>query len=250
MVETLSLINLQRSHYYNQKLGETGTFVVGIKKSIDAVRTEIQSETEFLHQPNQVYYADSIKKRLTRLQNRLVDIAVILVKKEKADFHLDSTHIQDRIRDLEALPFPLTNFTTRPQKPLARHQIQRITLDLLNIEYALTSYIMSFISIRDLEFPKYFPVVIPEQDKLAVGENFTAKIGVGHYYSPVKTEDIAIRINGKSIAVDADGIARYSFMPTITGEYTLNLEAEMTNTLTGEISSGESTYIYRVIDCK
>jgi hypothetical protein len=69
---------------------------------------------------------------------------------------------------------------------------------------------------------------------------------VGTYSTQINPDDIGIYVNGSKLQVGEGGKAEYSASTSSLGTKTLNLNVEVKNPLTGEVSEGEGTYSYEV----
>ena len=91
-----------------------------------------------------------------------------------------------------------------------------------------------------------FPMVYAKKNCLNSGEFFEAEIRIGTFYTNFEYDLPKIFVNGDSIRVDSFGRGHYKTKATKAGEIDLNIQYEMINPLTGQVSIGGSVYSYQV----
>ena len=91
-----------------------------------------------------------------------------------------------------------------------------------------------------------FSVVSRKKSYIIKGEKFQSEISIGTYSSQINPSDIRLTVNGKLLEVGANGKAIFNQNASSTGKKTLKLTCAVTNPLTGEVKTGESTFEYEV----
>lgn len=251
LVSTMQDVNQWMSHYYRSRFAQSsGNLVLQIGMLERVVRTEIHTEIDFLQRSPMRYQADSVNVHLADLQDSLRLKVSDFFTSQQADLGLNNEGAQQWIARMEQLLFPITPKGFATSKLLTPHELESTILNLLNLEYALTTQIVSCISIRDIQFSTFYPVVIPDQNQLIARDTFRARIGMGYYYRPTDVQDLSLTVNGKSAQIGEDGLAYHTFTPQKAGVYQMDLAAKIRNNLTGEFSEANSKFEYRVVDCK
>ena len=99
---------------------------------------------------------------------------------------------------------------------------------------------------KEIVFDKFFPVINAEKGYIIKGEKFNAEISMGAYSSDIKPENIVLTVDGTRVNMGEDGKAEYSRTASSTGTKTIKLSAQVTNPLTGEVSTETSEFKYEV----
>lgn len=88
------------------------------------------------------------------------------------------------------------------------------------------------------------PVFLPQNSVVTPGETFNASIYMSPILTPVNGE-MKVWVNGSRLAVE-DGVAHYQAMANSMGVKDNNVKIEWLNAQTGEITTFEKSYQYRV----
>lgn len=99
---------------------------------------------------------------------------------------------------------------------------------------------------KEIVFDKFFPVINAKKAYVIKGDKFEADVSLGAYSSDIKPENITLTVDGRTIPMGADGVAKYSATATSTGSKKLKLSARVKNPLTGEVSNEVSEFEYEV----
>lgn len=93
---------------------------------------------------------------------------------------------------------------------------------------------------------QFFPIINAQKSYVIKGEPFKAQVSLGSYSTQMNPENIKITVNGQRLKLGADGTADFSQVTRETGSKTLTLKSEVTNPLTGVVTTGSSTFDYEV----
>lgn len=205
---------------------------------------------------------EELKAKILETKDELVKIYSDLLNQHGEEFGLNEQEVQNRIQNIgENLPFGIDDETWKDSKdkkswadfkfrqmPLAAvlPLMSQMQSDGKSSEAALVNSMAELAGGRVVEFDAFFPVVQAEKAYVIKGETFNAKVSVGTYSTQINPDDIKISVNGSLLKVNEEGKAEYSTRATSTGKKTLNMEVEVTNPLTGEVTPGKGTFQYEV----
>ena len=205
---------------------------------------------------------EDLKKRILETRESMVTTYTKLLNEHGETFGLRETEIKNRIDNIgNNLPFGIDDETWKESKdkkswadfkfrqmPLAAvlPLMSQMQSDAKSSEAALLNNMAELAGGRVVEFDAFFPVVQAEKAYVIRGEPFKAEISVGTYSTQINPDDIGIYVNGSKLPVGEGGKAEYSASTSSLGTKTLNLNVEVKNPLTGEVSEGEGTYSYEV----
>lgn len=99
---------------------------------------------------------------------------------------------------------------------------------------------------KEIVFDKFFPVINAKKAYVIKGDKFEAEVSLGAYSSDIKPENITLTVDGRTIPMGDDGVAKYSATATSTGSKKIKLSARVKNPLTGEVSNEVSEFEYEV----
>lgn len=97
-----------------------------------------------------------------------------------------------------------------------------------------------------VEFDSFFPVVAADKSYVVGGESIKAKISVGTYSTSLDPANVKITAGGRNLTMNSDGFAELTIPASGTGQKTIPLAVEVTNPLTGEVTSGKGEFTYEV----
>jgi gliding motility-associated protein GldM len=204
---------------------------------------------------------EELKDQILKTKEELVTVYSNLLNEHGETFGLKAQEIQNRIQNIgNNLPFGIDDETWKGtdkkswsdfkfrQMPLAAvlPLMSQLQSDLKSSEAALLNNMAELAGGRVVEFDAFFPVVQAKRAYVIKGDPFEAEISVGTYSTQINPDDIKISVNGSRLTVNEAGKAEYRAGTTSTGKKTLNLEVEVTNPLTGEVTKGDGTYEYEV----
>ncbi|MCB0522135.1 MAG: hypothetical protein H6577_08945 [Lewinellaceae bacterium] len=206
---------------------------------------------------------EELKGEILKVKQNMVQTYTDLLQKNGEVFGLKKDEIESRVQNIaNNLPLKLDDETWQNPKvkkknwsdfkfrqmPLAAvlPLLSQMQADAKSSEASLVNSMAELAGGRVIEFDAFFPVVQAKKAYVINGEPFEAQISVGTYSSQINPSDIGIYVNGSKLPVKNDGIAEYKASTSTVGEKTLKLKAEVRNPLTGEVSSGESTFTYEV----
>ena len=197
---------------------------------------------------------DTREKMLAAYKNLLTEYG-------KKPFGLGEEEVKSKIQSMEAnltLKIDDESWTASDKKSWEEYKFKQMPLaavlpilskmqsDAKTAEAAIVNEMAGFAGGREIVFDKFFPVVNAKKAYVISGEKFEADISVGTYSSSISPSDISISVNGQSLRVNEDGVAKYSTTTSGTGVKKLSMSASVRNPLTGETSKGESTFDYEV----
>ncbi|MFT4758464.1 MAG: hypothetical protein ACI9XO_000876 [Paraglaciecola sp.] len=99
---------------------------------------------------------------------------------------------------------------------------------------------------KEIVFDKFFPVINAKKAYVIKGDKFEAEVSLGAYSSDIKPENITLTVDGRTIPMGDDGVAKYSAITSSTGTKKIKLSARVKNPLTGEVSNEISEFEYEV----
>lgn len=202
-----------------------------------------------------------LKAEIVKAKDALVKVYSDLLNEHGETFGLKPEEIQSRIQNIgNNLPFGIDDETWKTsdkeswedfkfrQMPLAAvlPLLSQMQSDLKSSEAALLNNMAELAGGRVVEFDAFFPVVQAKKAYVIKGEPFEATISVGTYSTQINPDDIKIVANGSRLTVNDEGKAEFTAGTTATGKKTIQLEVEVRNPLTGEVSKGDGTYEYEV----
>jgi gliding motility-associated protein GldM len=205
---------------------------------------------------------EELKAEILKTRENMVNTYTNLLNDHGETFGLQEGEIKNRIANIgNNLPFGIDDETwkgSKDKKSWADFKFRQMPLaavlplmsqmqsDAKSSEAALLNNMAELAGGRVVEFDAFFPVVQAEKAYVIRGEPFKAQISVGTYSTQINPDDIGIYVNGSKLSVTEEGKAEYSTSTSSLGTKTLNLNVEVRNPLTNEVSKGEGTYSYEV----
>ncbi|MEN0004370.1 MAG: GldM family protein [Bacteroidota bacterium] len=204
---------------------------------------------------------EELKAEILKTKESIVKVYSDLLTEHGETFGLKQEEINSRIQNIgNNLPFSIDDETWKGtdkaswadfkfrQMPLAAvlPLLSQLQSDLKSSEAALLNNMAELAGGRVVEFDAFFPVVQAKRAYVIKGDPFEAEISVGTYSTQINPDDIKISVNGSRLSVNDAGKAEYKTGTSSTGKKTLQLDVEVRNPLTGEISKGDGTYEYEV----
>lgn len=153
---------------------------------------------------------------------------------------------KDETVDFEETKVKLAQFRIDPDGDLLISLIDR--LFLMSQNQMLQQYENLIFSSSMCGFEVFFPVVLNERQdlNLSVGDSLKLKLGIGSYFTSVDPNTTVLLVNGDTVVLESMGLGFYDQILEREGEHEVELEFWMTNFITGEIMTGESSYIIDV----
>ncbi|MEM9526247.1 MAG: hypothetical protein AAGA31_06535 [Bacteroidota bacterium] len=139
------------------------------------------------------------------------------------------------------------HFSGCENQVVLQNELDLLKLSVLNLQEFLVQDLAQISGGRTLNCffgPKYYPVVSAGFLNAVVGRSHEARISVGNFATELKPENIRIVIEGDTLLLNEAGWIDFSLIPKKRGEQALEMELLITNPLTGEVISSESSYGY------
>lgn len=202
-----------------------------------------------------------LKAKTIEIRDKMVKVYSDLLNEKGEDFDLSKDEIKNRIGNIEKnitlniddAEWEGSDKTSWEEfkfykMPLAAviPTLSQMQSDAKATEAALVNDLAGLSGGKVIEFDKFFPVVSAEKAYVIAGEPFIADISIGTYSSQINPADVTIKVNGRALPVNDEGIAKFTANSSSTGIKTLKLEASVRNPLTGEVSSGSKDFKYEV----
>jgi gliding motility-associated protein GldM len=115
--------------------------------------------------------------------------------------------------------------------------------DAKSSEAAILNYLINKVGGEEIEFKNFKVVSTPKKSYIIRGDTYTTDISVAATASNL--EGIRISVNGSSLNV-TDGVATYSATGSSTGVKKYTARIDITNPVTGEVTTEQSEFEYEV----
>ncbi|MEL7220662.1 MAG: GldM family protein, partial [Bacteroidota bacterium] len=176
-------------------------------------------------------------------------------------FQLNAEQVQDKIQSVaQEMPFDVDDETWKTtdknswsefkfkQMPVAAvlPLISQMQADLKASEANMINDMINLAGGKTITFDQFFPVVQADRSYVVGGESINAQISVGTYSTSLQKENVQIFAGGSELSVGEGGVAEYSITGSGAGQKTIPLRVVVTNPLTGEVTEGESEFVYEV----
>lgn len=205
---------------------------------------------------------EELKAKVLETREALINTYTRLLQENGDSFGLNQDQIASTIQSVaNEMPFDVDDETwqqSKDKKSWADYKFRQMpvaaVLPLLsqmqsNLKSSEAGMINSMASLtggRVVEFDQFFPVVQADRSYVVGGEDINAKISVGTYSSTLDPDNVKIFVGGSPVTVNSDGTAEYTIRGSGAGQKTVPLKVEVTNPLTGEVTTGESEFVYEV----
>lgn len=93
---------------------------------------------------------------------------------------------------------------------------------------------------------QFFPVVQTNQSSYAQDESGSCHISIGYYSTGLDRANTEISVDGKTMPIGEDGRLFFNLPTNTRGDNDLDIQCRVTNPLTGQTITGESTFTYHV----
>ncbi|MEO0734286.1 MAG: hypothetical protein AAFZ52_15730 [Bacteroidota bacterium] len=175
----------------------------------------------------------------------LEQAAAKVLREHYEDFDLNEEEMRHRLKAYQNYRKELLiDYTPQNyERPLFQ---KLLALQLLSFQEDLLLDVTSIFGGRALVFDRYYPVVIDDMGVVYQGEKRATKIAIGSFFTDFSPENITLRVNGEELQIGDDGTAPYFFPSKLRGNRVLDMEVLITNPLTGQVMTEQSTYHYEV----
>lgn len=204
---------------------------------------------------------EELKEMIISTREDLINIYTTLLETYGDTFGLSQEQIASTIQSVATeMPFEIDDekWTTTDKTSWADFKFRQMPVaavlpllsqmqsNLKSSEAAMINSMATLTGGRVVEFDSFFPVVAADRSYVVSGEKINAQISVGTYSTSLEPENVKIFVGGSSIPVGEGGTAEYSITGSGVGQKTVPLRVEVTNPLTGDVTKGESEFIYEV----
>jgi gliding motility-associated protein GldM len=125
--------------------------------------------------------------------------------------------------------------------------LRKFQNDVISTESSFLGYLANKVgTTTDVVLDKFTVVSAPEKTYVINGETFTTDVFMSASASGESNTGVSIKVNGTPVAVNSDGVAQFSAKASGVGKKSYNVEASITNPVTGEVQSFTKTYEYEV----
>lgn len=125
--------------------------------------------------------------------------------------------------------------------------LRKFQNDVKSIEAEFLNYLANKVgTTTDVVLDRFTVVSAPEKTYVINGEQFTTDVFLSASASTESNTGVAIKVNGRDLAVDDDGVANWKIRARGVGKKKYNVEASVENPVTGEIQKFNKTYEYEV----
>ncbi|MEE9374455.1 MAG: GldM family protein [Saprospiraceae bacterium] len=125
--------------------------------------------------------------------------------------------------------------------------LRKFQNDVKSTETEFLNYLSKKVGgVEDLVFDKFNIVSAPAKTYVINGEQFKTDIFLSASASGDSKTGINIKVNGRSLTVNSDGVASFTSKANGVGKKKYRVEASVTNPATGEVTSLSNNYEYEV----
>ncbi len=205
---------------------------------------------------------EELKQQVLDTREALIQTYTQLLQVNGDSFGLSTQEIEANIQSVaNEMPFNIDDETWRESKdkqswsdfkfrqmPVAAvlPLLSQMQSNLKSSEAAMINSMATLTGGKVVEFDQFFPVVQADRSYVVGGESINAQISVGTYSTSLDPDNVKIYVGGSSIPVGAGGVAEYTITGSGVGQKTVPLRVEVTNPLTGDVTEGESEFVYEV----
>jgi gliding motility-associated protein GldM len=118
--------------------------------------------------------------------------------------------------------------------------------DLKSAESSLLNYLVTKVGGEEVVLDKFKVVSSPKKTYVIKGDKFETDIFLSASAGKENNTGINIRVNGSPLSVGDDGVAKFTATATSTGEKSYKAEISVTNPVTGETKTYDSSFTYEV----
>jgi len=119
--------------------------------------------------------------------------------------------------------------------------------DIKSSEAEILNYLAGKVgTTTDVVLDKFTVVSAPEKTYVIKGERFKTDVFLSASASADANTGVKISVNGKPLSVNADGVAEFTMGANSVGKKNYNVEASITNPVTGEVQSFKKSYEFEV----
>ena len=118
--------------------------------------------------------------------------------------------------------------------------------DIKTSEATVLNYLVKKVGGEDVVLDQYTVVSAPKKTYVIKGENFESDIFLSASAGTSNLTGIDIKVNGSTLRVGEDGVARFVTPSPTVGRKTYNAEIRVTNPVTGEVKTYTNTFEYEV----
>lgn len=204
---------------------------------------------------------EALKAKILETRQELIDVYTALLTENDSTFQLTAAQVATKVQNIATdMPFDVDDESWKStdkkswedykfrQMPIAAvlPLMSQMQADLKASEANMVNDMIGLAGGKNIVFDSFFPVIQADRSYVIGGEKIAAKISVGSYSSSLNPENVKIYAGGSALSLSDDGTAEYSITGGGLGQKTVPLRVEVTNPLTGEVTKGESEFVYEV----
>ena len=146
----------------------------------------------------------------------------------------------------EKKPTNWSHFTFN-QMPLASvfPLLRKFQNDMKSSEAAVLNYLVNQVGAQSFKVDNFIPISSAKKSYIIAGDEYESEITVGASSKSVY-ENMKIAVNGNSLSVDENGIAKYSTRTSNTGVQKYKVAITLTNPSTGKTETYDKEFEYEV----
>jgi gliding motility-associated protein GldM len=205
---------------------------------------------------------EQLKAKIIETRDELIKLYTDLLQANQDTFELKDQEMATKIQSIAgSMPFNIDDEAWREtedkkswsdykfrQMPVAAvlPLLSKMQGDLKTSEANMVNDMINLAGGKSIVFDKFFPVVQADRSYVVGGEQISAKISVGTYSSSLDPANVNISVGGSPLKINPDGTADYTITGSGAGQKTVPLRVEVTNPLTGAVTSGQGEFVYEV----
>ncbi len=203
---------------------------------------------------------DTLESIIRDTRQGMIDIYTETIKACQKEAKLKDTEVAEKIANFEknlTLGIDSTWMTTSDKPTWAAAnfdhmpfaailpKLEKFKSDARAAEALMVNDLAGLVGGRELKLNKFFPIMNAKRGYVIKGEKFEAEVAIGAFSSEfAKTSSISV--NGQRISLNAEGKGTFSETASSLGKRSLKLTCSVTNPLSGEQMSGQSSFDYEV----
>lgn len=204
---------------------------------------------------------ETLKQRIVDTRQALLDRYGQLLEQNGEEMEIDQSEIDARLAAMDAnMPFGIDDEAWREadrpswsdykfgHMPVAAvlPLMSQMQSDLTVSEANLVNDIVSIAGGKSIVIDQFFPVLNADRSYVTEGETINAEVSVGSYSSSLDPSNVSLFVNDQRLTIGPDGKAKYTLRGNGLGKKTVRTRVEVRNPLTGEVKTGEGSYVYEV----
>ena len=204
---------------------------------------------------------ETLKAKIVETRNNLLNTYRTLLETHGEALEIKPEEVADRVAAMDAnMPFGIDDQAwqeadreswsdfTFGHMPVAAvlPLMSQMQSDLKVSEANLVNDMVAIAGGNAIVIDQFFPVLNADRSYVTEGETINAEVSVGSYSSSLDPSNVSLFVNGQRLTIGSDGKAKYTIRGNGLGKKTVKTRVEVRNPLTGEVKTGEGSYVYEV----